>query len=120
MGLEQGQQRRVSSDPHQIIDDDAEKERLGSSSGRPPPPVQVATPVQGRSTGPPSISLEHAAKPMFYISVGDPHKVGDLTSSHIVYSVRTKVCISSAASMIRGANHHHHHHHHHHHARSGS
>lgn len=90
MGLEQGQQRRVSSDPHQIIDDDAEKERLGSSGGRPPPPVQVATPVQGRSTGPPSISLEHAAKPMFYISVGDPHKVGDLTSSHIVYSVRTK------------------------------
>lgn len=93
MGQEQGLQRRVSSDPHQIIDDDGEKERLGSSGGRAPPPVQVATPVQGRSTGPPSISLEHAAKPMFYISVGDPHKVGDLTSSHIVYSVRTKVII---------------------------
>lgn len=92
MGQGPGQQRRVSSDPHQIIDDDGVEERLGSSGGRAPPPVQVATPVQGRSTGPPSISLEHAAKPMFYISVGDPHKVGDLTSSHIVYSVRTKVC----------------------------
>lgn len=98
MGQGQGQQRRVSSDPHQIIDDGGEEERLGSSGGRAPPPVQVATPVQGRSTGPPSISLEHAAKPMFYISVGDPHKVGDLTSSHIVYSVRTKVYMSQCFS----------------------
>ncbi|KUI57968.1 Vacuolar protein sorting-associated protein vps5 [Cytospora mali] len=90
MGQGQGQQRRVSSNPHQIIDDDGEEERLGSSGGRAPPPVQVATPVQGRPTGPPSVSLEQAAKPMFNITVGDPHKVGDLTSSHIVYSVRTK------------------------------
>ncbi|KAK5089301.1 Vacuolar protein sorting-associated protein vps5 [Exophiala xenobiotica] len=40
--------------------------------------------------GPPSMSLEQAAKPTFDILVGDPHKVGDLTSSHIVYQVRTK------------------------------
>ena len=39
----------------------------------------------------PSMSVEEAAKPTFDISVGDPHKVGDLTSSHIVYQIRTKV-----------------------------
>ncbi|KAI4813375.1 Vps5-domain-containing protein [Aureobasidium sp. EXF-8845] len=38
----------------------------------------------------PSVSIEQAAKPSFDISVGDPHKVGDLTSSHTVYQVRTK------------------------------
>lgn len=38
-----------------------------------------------------SVSIEQAAKPSFDITVGDPHKVGDLTSSHIVYQVRTKV-----------------------------
>jgi len=32
-----------------------------------------------------------AAKPLFEIVVGDPHKVGDLTSAHTVYNVRTKV-----------------------------
>ena len=37
------------------------------------------------------MSVEQAAKPSFDISVGDPHKVGDLTSSHIVYQVTTKV-----------------------------
>ena len=40
----------------------------------------------------PSVSIEQAARPTFDITVGDPHKVGDLTSSHIVYQVRTKVC----------------------------
>lgn len=39
----------------------------------------------------PSVSIEQAAKPTFDITVGDPHKVGDLTSSHIVYQVRTRV-----------------------------
>lgn len=39
----------------------------------------------------PSVSVEQAAKPTFDISVGDPHKVGDFTSSHVVYQVRTKV-----------------------------
>lgn len=32
--------------------------------------------------------------PVFDISVGDPHKVGDLTSAHTVYQVRTKVGFS--------------------------
>lgn len=59
---------------------------------RGPPPVQPAADVDGpkRQTQP-SMSIEQAAKPTFDISVGDPHKVGDLTSSHIVYQVRTKV-----------------------------
>ncbi|GLI76500.1 vacuolar protein sorting-associated protein vps5 [Penicillium ochrochloron] len=58
---------------------------------RGPPPVQPAADVDGpkRQTQP-SMSIEQAAKPTFDISVGDPHKVGDLTSSHIVYQVRTK------------------------------
>ncbi|KAI4285351.1 MAG: hypothetical protein L6R38_000707 [Xanthoria sp. 2 TBL-2021] len=38
----------------------------------------------------PSVSIEQAARPSFDITVGDPHKVGDLTSSHIVYQVVTK------------------------------
>ncbi|KAF6240431.1 hypothetical protein HO173_001099 [Letharia columbiana] len=42
-----------------------------------------------RSTQP-SVSIEQAARPSFDITVGDPHKIGDLTSSHIVYQVRTK------------------------------
>ncbi|OKO92738.1 Vacuolar protein sorting-associated protein vps5 [Penicillium subrubescens] len=58
---------------------------------RGPPPVQPPADVDGpkRQTHP-SMSIEQAAKPTFDISVGDPHKVGDLTSSHIVYQVRTK------------------------------
>ena len=38
-----------------------------------------------------SMSVEQASKPSFIISVGDPHKVGDLTGSHTVYQVRTRV-----------------------------
>ncbi|EAW10708.1 sorting nexin 1 [Aspergillus clavatus NRRL 1] len=58
---------------------------------RGPPPVQPAPEADGikRQTQP-SVSIEEAAKPTFEITVGDPHKVGDLTSSHIVYQVRTK------------------------------
>lgn len=60
---------------------------------------RVAPPVQPQPTGPDnvrrqaqrSVSIEQAAKPSFDITVGDPHKVGDLTSSHTVYQVRTKV-----------------------------
>lgn len=61
-------------------------------SFRGPPPVQPPADVEGpkRQTQP-SMSVEQAAKPTFEISVGDPHKVGDLTSSHIVYQVRTRV-----------------------------
>ncbi|KAL1958206.1 hypothetical protein VTO42DRAFT_5062 [Malbranchea cinnamomea] len=43
-----------------------------------------------KRTTQPSVSVEEAARPTFHITVGDPHKVGDLTSSHIVYQVRTK------------------------------
>ncbi|KHJ32360.1 putative sorting nexin 3 [Erysiphe necator] len=59
-------------------------------SPRIPPPVQSPpTDTLKRDTRP-SVSIEQAAKPSFEISVGDPHKVGDLTSSHTVYQVRTK------------------------------
>ena len=65
----------------------------GAAGRRVPPPVQP--PPAGlentRRQGQLSMSVEQAAKPSFDISVGDPHKVGDLTSSHIVYQVRTKV-----------------------------
>ena len=69
------------------LDSDAEP----SARLRAPPPVQPAQsrPISRESL--PSVSIEQAAKPSFDITVGDPHKVGDLTSSHIVYSVRTKV-----------------------------
>lgn len=60
---------------------------------------RIAPPIQPPPSGPEttrkqsqrSVSIEQAAKPSFDITVGDPHKVGDLTSSHIVYQVRTKV-----------------------------
>lgn len=60
---------------------------------RGPPPVQPPTEAEGtaKRQSQPSVSVEQAARPTFEISVGDPHKVGDLTSSHIVYQVRTKV-----------------------------
>ncbi|PSS02490.1 Vps5 C terminal like-domain-containing protein [Coniella lustricola] len=79
---------RKVGDPHHIMDDDDDEGEDGRIGGRAPPPVQAAQPV-GRGMGPPSVSIEQAAKPSFNIAVGDPHKVGDLTSSHIVYSVRT-------------------------------
>ena len=62
---------------------------LPSGRQRGPPPVQAQPQGSLRQT-PSSMSVEQAAKPTFQISVGDPHKVGDLTSSHIVYSVYTK------------------------------
>ncbi|EKD20845.1 uncharacterized protein L3040_000949 [Drepanopeziza brunnea f. sp. 'multigermtubi'] len=55
-----------------------------------PPPVQAPQPTAVRRDTQPSVSIEQAAKPTFDITVGDPHKVGDLTSSHIEYLVRTK------------------------------
>ncbi|KAG9533865.1 hypothetical protein KCU79_g22457, partial [Aureobasidium melanogenum] len=61
------------------LDDDG----TSTISGRAPPPVQPAPAADApkRQTQP-SVSIEQAAKPSFDISVGDPHKVGDLTSSH--------------------------------------
>ena len=76
-------------DPNRIDDEEDEQPRV--STPRAPPPVQAALPSPVRSSTQPSMSIEQAAKPSFHITVGDPHKVGDLTSSHIVYSVRTKV-----------------------------
>lgn len=38
--------------------------------------------------------------PVFDISVGDPHKVGDLTSAHTVYQVRTKVGFALLYSTV--------------------
>ena len=63
------------------------------TTGRPrqAPPVQPAQGPPVQRTTQPSVSVEQAAKPTFDITVGDPHKVGDLTSSHIVYQVRTRV-----------------------------
>lgn len=83
------QQPRRPADPHHIEDnqDDAEIQR----GPRAPPPVDAARPSGVRSNNQPSMSVEQAAKPSFHISVGDPVKIGDLTSSHIVYSVRTQV-----------------------------
>ncbi|MCJ1420712.1 Vacuolar protein sorting-associated protein 5 [Xylographa parallela] len=62
------------------------------SRARHPPPVQPPqnVPDNVRRQTQPSVSIEQAAKPTFDITVGDPHKVGDLASSHIVYQVRTK------------------------------
>jgi sorting nexin-1/2 len=61
------------------------------ASGRAPPPVQPAPVADAsRRQMQPSVSIEQAAKPSFNINVGDPHKVGDLTSSHTVYQVHTK------------------------------
>jgi sorting nexin-1/2 len=82
--------RTGPADPHHIDDDDDEHDDH-SIGPRQPPPVQPAQPSPVRTSTQPSVSVEQAAKPSFYITVGDPHKVGDLTSSHIVYSVRTKV-----------------------------
>ncbi|EXA43790.1 Vacuolar protein sorting-associated protein vps5 [Fusarium oxysporum] len=84
--MPQTQQQRRPADPHHIDDD----ENDGPKAPRAPPPVEAAQPSAVRSSNQPSVSVEQAAKPTFQITVGDPHKVGDLTSSHIVYSVRTK------------------------------
>ncbi|KAF5006995.1 hypothetical protein FDECE_6643 [Fusarium decemcellulare] len=80
------QQQRRPADPHHIDDEEFD----GPKVPRAPPPVEAAQPSTVRTSTQPSVSVEQAAKPTFQITVGDPHKVGDLTSSHIVYSVRTK------------------------------
>lgn len=72
--------------------DSVDLEEDGVARAREPPPVQPPADTEGpKRTTQPSVSIEQAAKPTFDITVGDPHKVGDLTSSHIVYQVRTKV-----------------------------
>ncbi len=72
---------------------------LGYDDKSTPPRARFPSQVQSSPAGAensrrqtqPSVSIEKAARPSFDITVGDPHKVGDLTSSHIVYQVRTKV-----------------------------
>lgn len=86
------QQQRKPHDPHGLEDDE---EGDGSRGPRAPPPVEAARPSGVRSGTQPSVSVEQASKPSFSISVGDPVKIGDLTSSHIVYSVRTRVSLPS-------------------------
>jgi hypothetical protein len=82
------------------LSDDIEPSSAGP---RVPPPVQPAQAAPVRRDTQPSVSIEQAAKPNFYITVGDPHKVGDLTSSHIVYLVRTKVSAFSALLKLTNA-----------------
>lgn len=75
-----------------LDDEDDEVLSLRRHHGKVPPPVDPSSPVASVSrSGPLSMPIEQAANPTFEIVVGDPHKVGDLTSAHIVYSVRTKV-----------------------------
>ncbi|KAI9777939.1 MAG: Vacuolar protein sorting-associated protein 5 [Geoglossum umbratile] len=57
--------------------------------GAPPPVVPPSASTVPRRFQP-SVSIEQAANPSFEITVGDPHKVGDLTSSHIVYHTSSK------------------------------
>jgi sorting nexin-1/2 len=72
------------------LNDDDDDERLRSQGPRVPPPVQAPAHAAPQRQAQPSVSVEQAAKPTFSIYVGDPHKVGDLTSSHTEYSVTTK------------------------------
>lgn len=88
--------RMAPSDPNRIDDDEDGFNR--STGPRAPPPVQAAQPSPVRSSTNPSVSIEQASKPAFQITVGDPHKVGDFTSSHVQYAVRTRVSYSPPAS----------------------
>ena len=72
------------------LNDDDDDERVRSQGPRVPPPVQAPAHAAPQRQAHPSVSIEQAAKPTFSIYVGDPHKVGDLTSSHTEYSVTTK------------------------------
>jgi sorting nexin-1/2 len=82
----------LSSSMMDSVDLSDEIEHTGSRARQPPPVQPPPSGIENtRRQGQPSVSVEQAAKPSFEITVGDPHKVGDLTSSHIVYQVRTKV-----------------------------
>ncbi|KAL6712534.1 Vacuolar protein sorting-associated protein vps5 [Coniothyrium glycines] len=70
--------------------DDDDEALARPQAPRIPPPVQAPSNAAPQRQTQPSVSVEQAAKPSFSIYVGDPHKVGDLTSSHTEYSVTTK------------------------------
>lgn len=72
------------------LDDDDDGKPV-TRGPRVPPPVQPPSAAAPQRQTQPSVSVERAAKPTFTIYVGDPHKVGDMTSSHTEYSVMTKV-----------------------------
>lgn len=93
------QQARRTADPHRLFEDD-DDDQDGQRGPRAPPPVDPAKPSSVQSSTQPSVSVEQAAKPTFQIYVGDPVKIGDLTSSHIVYSVRTKVCMRRPTAQL--------------------
>ncbi|KAF2815234.1 vacuolar protein sorting-associated protein-like protein vps5 [Mytilinidion resinicola] len=78
---------RSMMDSVNLDDDDEDNVTAGP---RIPPPVQPANNTAPQRQIQPSVSVEQAAKPSFHITVGDPHKVGDLTSSHTEYTVTTK------------------------------
>ncbi|KAL8943615.1 MAG: hypothetical protein Q9216_000980 [Gyalolechia sp. 2 TL-2023] len=69
-------------------DEDASATSRARYPGSGQPPFGAADGARRQTQ--PSVSIEQAARPSFDITVGDPHKVGDLTSSHIVYQVHTK------------------------------
>jgi sorting nexin-1/2 len=71
------------------LDDDDDD--IPTSKARVPPPVEPPSGDAAPRPMQPSVSIVEAAKPFFHITVGDPHKVGDLTSAHTEYQVYTKV-----------------------------
>jgi hypothetical protein len=73
------------------LQDEAEGEEA-SSRPRAPPPVQPPAAESPQRQMQKSVSVVEAAKPTFHVIVGDPHKVGDLTSAHTEYQVTTQVC----------------------------
>lgn len=85
-----------------LDDDDVAAAAAAARDGRArvPPPVHPPTGDVPRRSNQPSVSIEQAAKPSFDITVGDPHKVGDLTGSHTVYQVTTKVIPARPATSF--------------------
>lgn len=82
--------RKEAARPPRPAGDLADNDTLTLPTGRQRAPPIQPSPVSTPRATQPSMSVEQAAKPSFEILVGDPHKVGDLTSSHIVYQVSTK------------------------------
>lgn len=81
-----------------IQDDDDEEDSRMPSGPRVPPPVQPLSNDAPQRQNQPSVSVVEASKPTFHISVGDPHKVGDLATVHTEYMVYTKVCMNCGRS----------------------
>jgi sorting nexin-1/2 len=80
--------------------DDDDDLLAGPSGPRVPPPVQPPTGHSPQRQREPSMNIIEASKPTFHITVGDPHKVGDLTSAHTEYMVFTKVTRSGTFLVV--------------------